>query len=423
MSNQKHSVVIIGGGTGGISAAALLRRKAPHLDIALIDPAEFHYYQPAWTLVGGGAYDAKKTERPLASLIPNGVKHIAQKVVKLLPEENQVELANGTTIAYDHLVVAAGIQINWGAIKGLEESLGKNGVTSNYSYQHAPYTWELVKNFKGGKALFTQPVGAVKCPGAPQKAVYLSADYFSKHGIQADVEFRSGGASIFGVPFYAKALNKVVAAYKVDARYGQSLVEVRGAEKIAVFEYVKDGEKVQEEVSYDLLHVVPPQSAPSFIKESPLADEAGWLEVDQHSLRHQRFANVFGLGDCTSSPNSKTAAAIKSQTPILVGNLLQAIAKEVTSHRYDGYAACPITTADGEVLLAEFTYGGKVAPTFRVDPRIPRAFYWWLKRSFIPVFYWQWLLKGRNIKPLHKHIEFSEELPAKVEALESAHQG
>lgn len=420
MSSQKHSVVIIGGGTGGISTAALLRRKAPNLDIALIDPAEFHYYQPAWTLVGGGAYDAKKTQRPLASLIPAGVKHIAQKVVKLLPEENQVELANGTTIAYDHLVVAAGIQINWGAIKGLEESLGKNGVTSNYSYQHAPYTWELVKNFKGGKALFTQPVGAVKCPGAPQKAVYLSAEHFIKNGVKADVEFRSGGGSIFGVAFYAKALNKVVASYNIDAKYGQSLIEVRGNEKIAVFEYERDGEKVQEEVAYDLLHVVPPQSAPSFIKESPLADEAGWLDVDKHSLRHTRFANVFGIGDCSNSPNSKTAAAIKSQTPIVVNNLLQAIAKEVVNHRYDGYAACPITTANGKVLLAEFTYGGEIAPTFRVDPRIPRGFYWWLKRSFIPAFYWNWLLKGHNIKPLHKHIEFSDELPAKVEALEPA---
>lgn len=420
MSSVKHTVIVIGGGTGGISTAALLRRKAPNLDIAIIDPAEFHYYQPAWTLVGGGAYDAEKTQRRLAGLVPVGVKHIAQKVAKLLPEANQVELANGTVVAYDYLVVAAGIQINWGAIKGLEQSLGQNGVTSNYSYQHAPYTWELVKNFKGGKAVFTQPVGAVKCPGAPQKAVYLSADYFKKQGIKADLQFRSGAASIFGVAFYAKALNKIVSSYGVDARYGHNLVEVRGQEKIAVFEYEQDGSKVQEEVAYELLHVVPPQSAPSFIKDSPLADAAGWLEVDKHSLRHTRYANVFGIGDCTSAPNSKTAAAIKSQAPVVVGNLLQAIAKEIVNHRYDGYAACPITTENGKVLLAEFTYGGEVAPTFRVDPRLPRGFYWWLKRSFIPAFYWHWLLKGRNIKPLHKHIQFSEELPAKVAALSPA---
>lgn len=422
MSNTKHAVVIIGGGTGGISTAALLRRKAPQLDITLIDPAEFHYYQPAWTLVGGGAYDAEKTERPLASVLPKGVKHIAQKVAVLNPDENQITLANGENVAYDYLVVAAGIQINWSAIKGLEESLGKNGVSSNYRYDLAPYTWKIVKNFKGGKAIFTQPAGAIKCPGAPQKALYLSGDYFNKQGIKADLEFRSGGASIFGVPFYAKALNKIVESYNTDAYYNQNLVEVRGNEKIAVFEHEVNGEKVQEEVAYDILHVVPPQSAPSFIKESSLANEGGWLDVDQYSLRHTRFANVFGIGDCTSSPNSKTAAAIKSQLPVVVGNLLQAIAKEVVSHRYDGYAACPITTENGKVLLAEFTYGGTTAPSFPVDPRIPRGFYWWLKRSFIPAFYWGWLLKGHNIRQTHKHHEFSEALPAKVEALGSAHQ-
>lgn len=406
MANQKHSVVIVGGGTAGISAAALLRRKAPHLDVAVVDAAQFHYYQPAWTLVGGGAFSAAKTQRLLKDVLPQGVTHIAQKVERLQPENNQLLLSDGSILEYDFLVVAAGIQINWNAIKGLAESLGKNGVTSNYSFEHAPYTWELVKNFKGGKAIFTQPAGAVKCPGAPQKALYLSADYFAKHQVQAELEFRSGAASIFGVPFYAAPLNQVIRDYGADARFEQNLVEVRGAENIAVFEYQQEGQTVQEEVKFDLLHVVPPQSAPKFIQESPLADAAGWLDVDQNTLRHKQFANVFGLGDCTNTPNSKTAAAIKSQTPVLVGNLLEAVRTAVPTHRYDGYAACPITTADGRVLMAEFTYGGTVAPTFRVDPRVSRAFYWWLKRSFIPAFYWHWLLKGRNIKPLHKPMKF-----------------
>lgn len=412
MSSQQHTVVIIGGGTGGISTAALLRRKSPQLDIALIDAAEYHYYQPAWTLVGGGAYAAEKTQRKLTDLLPKGVKHIAQRVTQLLPNENQIELADGTKVGYEQLVVAAGIQVNWGAIKGLEESLGRNGVSSNYRYDLAPYTWELVKNFAGGKAIFTQPAGAVKCPGAPQKALYLSADYFKKQGVKADVEFRSGAASIFGVPFYAKALNKIIASYHAATHYNQQLVEVRGEEKIAVFEHQADGETVREEVAYDLLHVVPPQGAPDFIANSPLAAaEGGWLDVDQSTLRHKKFANVFGIGDCTTTPNSKTAAAIKSQAPVLVGNLLQALASQGLEHSYDGYAACPITTENGKVLLAEFTYGGNVAPSFAADPRVPRGFYWWLKRSFIPAFYWHGLLKGRNITPRHKSREFSEELP------------
>ncbi|MEN9464699.1 MAG: hypothetical protein RL217_880 [Pseudomonadota bacterium] len=417
MSAAKHQLVIIGGGTGGISVAAKLRREQANLDITLIEPSEYHYYQPAWTLVGGGAYPAQATRRPFQDVLPKGVKHIAQTATELLPDSNQVKLANGDVIGYDYLVVAAGIQSNWSAIKGLEETLGKNGVTSNYHYQHAQYTWELVKNFKGGIAIFTQPVGAVKCPGAPQKALYLSADYWQDKGIKLDsLQFRSGGAGIFGVPFYAQALNQVIKAYQADTHYGQSLVEVRGAEKIAVFESSKDGEKIREEVAFDLLHVVPPQSAPSFIKNSPLANADGWLEVNQHSLRHTRYNNVFGLGDCTSSPNSKTCAAIKSQAPVLVKNLLSAIAKEETSAHYDGYAACPLTTSHGKVLLAEFTYGGVISTTLPLDSRIPRRFYWWLKRSFIPWFYWNLLLKGRNLPETHKARNFAAELSKPIEA-------
>src|SRR5690554_2320622 len=417
MSTQKHSVIIIGGGTAGISVAAKLRRQQANLDIAIIDPAEHHYYQPAWTLVGGGAYNAKDTERRLSQILPAGVQHIAQEVTALTPEKNQVTLANGDNIAYDYLVVAAGIQSNWGAIKGLQDTLGKNGVTSNYRYDLAPYTWELVKNFKGGNAIFTQPAGAVKCPGAPQKALYLSADYWRQQGVQVNsLQFRTGAPAVFGVPFYAKALNQIMASYEADARFTQTLVEVRGEEKIAVFETSKDGEKVREEVAFDLLHVVPPQSAPDFIRTSALANAEGWLDVNQQTLRHARYANVFGLGDCTSTPNSKTAAAIKSQVPVLVANLLSARAQQELAAQYDGYAACPLTTSRNKVLLAEFTYGGVISTTLPLDSRIPRRFYGWLKRSFLPWFYWHLLLKGRNLRETHQKREFAEQLPKAVKA-------
>lgn len=411
-SQRQHTVVIVGGGTGGVAVAALLLRKHPQLNVAVIDPAEHHFYQPAWTLVGGGAYRAEDTRRKLADVLPKGARHIAKKVTALLPDDKQVELEGGEKVSYDFLVVAAGIQINWGAIDGLEAALGKNGVTSNYRYDLASYTWDLVQNLKGGNAIFTQPAGAVKCPGAPQKALYLSADHFKRNGIKPDsVQFRSGGASVFGVAFYAKALDKVMEAYGADTHYGNNLVAVKGAEKIAVFER-KDGDAVvREEVPYELLHVVPPQGAPDFIKNSPLADAAGWLEVDKNSLRHTRYANVFGVGDCTSSPNSKTCAAIKAQTPVLVANLLAAIAGQQGAGQYDGYAACPLTTSRGKVLLAEFTFGGTVTPSFPVDPRVPRGAFWWLKRSFLPWFYWNLLLKGRQLPVTHKVRNFPEAVP------------
>ena len=411
---RKHAVAIIGAGAAGLTTAARLRRSQPDLDIAVIDPAEHHDYQPAWTLVGGGAYRAQDTRRPLRDCLPSGVQHIAQGVVQLLPDQNRLVLADGSQVAYDFLVVAAGIQINWDAIDGLVQALGKNGVTSNYRYDLAPYTWELVQQFKGGMAIFTQPAGAVKCPGAPQKALYLAADHFRRHGVTpASLQFRTAAPTVFGVPFYAQALDKVMASYDAMARYGQNLVQVRGQDKIAVFESVVDGQTVREEVGYDLLHVVPPQSAPDFIRQSALADANGWLDVDKHTLRHLRYPNVFGLGDCTSTPNSKTVAAIKSQAPVLVCNLLSALRGKASEQVYDGYAACPLTTSKGKVLLAEFTYGGTVAPSLPLDPRVPRRLYWDLKRSFLPWFYWNLLLKGRELPVVsHKAREFAPTLPS-----------
>lgn len=349
--------------------------------------------------------------------MPAGAKHIAQAVTQLHPEENQIELANGERVGYDFLVVAAGIQLNWAAIKGLPEALGKNGVTSNYRYDLAPYTWELVQKFQGGNAVFTQPVGAIKCAGAPQKALYLSANYWRDKGVKAQsIQFRNGGAVLFSVPFYAKALSRIVDSYGAKAHLGDALVEVRGDEKIAVFERSQNGEKIREEVAYDLLHVVPPQSAPDFIRQSSLANADGWVDVNQNSLRHVRHNNVFSLGDCSSLPTSKTAAAVKAQLPVLVNNVLAALQGAETAASYNGYTACPVTTSHGKVMLAEFTYAGTVATTLPIDSRIPRRFYWWLKSSFLPWFYWNFLLKGRHVPDLAKERHFPEALPSPIEA-------
>ena len=410
----KPAVVVIGGGTGGMAVAACLRHASRDLDITVVDPAPFHHYQPAWTLVGGGAYRAEDARRPLRDCLPAGVRHVAQAVVALRPEEWRVELAEGSSLEYDFLVVAAGIQLDWDAIEGLPEALGRDGVTSNYRYDLAPYTWELVRSLKEGDAVFTRPAGAVKCPGAPLQALYLAADHFRRSGVPVRTQFWSAGASSFNIPFFARALDQVLDSYGAGAHYGQALVQVRAAERIAVFESWTGGERIREEVRYGMLHVVPPQSAPDFIRRSALADEAGWLAVDPRTLRHVRHANVFGLGDCTSTPNGKTATAIKGQVPVVVGNLLRALQGRESSESYDGYAACPLATSRGKVLLAESVYGGAVAPSFPLDPRVPRRFYGWLKRSCLPWFYWNVLIRGRGLPAVHAVRGFPAETPASI---------
>lgn len=408
---SRHVVVIVGGGAAGLTVAALLKAAQADLDIAVIEPSEHHYYQPAWTLVGGGAYAIEKTRHDTARHMPAGVTWIRERAAGFDPEHNRVELASGARVEYRYLVVAAGLQLDWGRIEGLEATLGKNGVTSNYRYDLAPYTWECIRNLRGGQALFTQPVMPIKCAGAPQKILYLAADHCRRERVDTRMHFFTPGPAMFGIPFYARALDEVVAHYGIQPHFSNNLVAVDGAARRATFEVTSGDSKQRIEQPFDLLHVVPPQSAPDFIKASPLADASGWVSVDKYSLRHTRFENVFGLGDCTTTPNSKTAAAVRSQAPVAVANLLQLLHGKGETKSYDGYASCPLTTSKGKIMLAEFLYDGVVAPSFPLDPRIPRRMYWWLKKYYLPFLYWR-MLGGALGLDWHARREFPEVVPA-----------
>jgi sulfide:quinone oxidoreductase len=400
-----HQVLIVGGGAAGIAVSALLRRRAPSADVGIIEPSPEHYYQPAFTLVGAGVYPLARTKRPEESLIPPGVRWIRDAAQTFEPEKNVVRLKNSDAVSYDYLVVCTGLKLDWSKVAGLTETLGKNGVCSNYSPAHVTYTWDCLKNLKAGsRAVFTQPPLPFKCPGAPQKIVYLTADHLRRQGILKDctLAYYVHAPVIFGVPFFARELVKVAARYGVNVHYQHNLVAVDGAAKTATFEALGDqnkGERIT--VPFDMLHVSPPQSSPEEIKSSPLANAAGWVEVNQNSLQHVRYPNVFALGDVASTPNSKTAAAVRKQAPVVVGNVLRMMGKAAVEGGYDGYASCPLTTAFGKAIMAEFIYGGKVTPTLPLNPAKERWFGWWIKMSFLPQLYWNYMLKGHVAFPKH----------------------
>jgi len=394
-----HSqIVIIGGGNAGISVAAQLLLKNKSLDITIVDPAEHHYYQPAWTLVGGGTFDISKTKRKEASVIPNGAKWIQQKVTQFMPDANQVLLDNGTSLSYDYLVVAPGIQLNWHEIEGLQETLGKNGVCSNYSFESAPYTYEAIRNFKGGKAIFHNPHTPVKCGGAPHKIMYLAADYWRKNGVlnTAEIQYWSGAAKLFAVPKYEKTLLEVVARGHMQLNFNVKLLKVDGTAKMATFIGIGDGNRDERfEVPFDIIHVTPPQSAPDFVRNSPLANSAGWVEVDKHTLRHPRYPSVFSLGDASGLPTSKTGAAIRKQAPVVVANLLSLIAGKPLSASYSGYTSCPLVTGYGKLVLAEFDYNNEPMETFPFDQSKERWSMYQLKKQVLPWMYWNKILTGK----------------------------
>jgi len=401
MKHSHYNVVIVGGGAAGTSLANDLKKQSSALSIALIEPSAVHYYQPAFTLVGAGAFKFENTSREQKDLLPDGVTWHQHFASSFSPDENKVYLDTGCEINYDYLVVCPGLQLDFKKIKGLEGTLGQNGVCCNYSPKHVEYTWKTIQKTTSGNALFTQPPMPIKCAGAPQKAMYLAADYFRKNGYlsRMNVEFFNAGPALFGVPFFAKALEKVIAGYGIKTNYSCNLVEIDGPAKKATFE-IKDSEGNTKLIdkSFDMIHVTPPQSSPDFIKESPLSNEAGWLDVDPESLLHNKYKNIFGLGDVIGTTNAKTAAAVRKQVPVVADNLLSLMSGVQVQAKYTGYGSCPLTTSLSSVMLAEFSYGGEVTPSFpMLDPRKNRYIWWLGKKIGLPFLYWKIMLKGRRI--------------------------
>lgn len=400
----RHTIVIIGGGTAGITVAARLAR-AGEGDIAIIEPSEKHYYQPLWTLVGGGVVAAEESERPEADYIPDGVRWIKEHAEEIDPKARTVTTRSGGRVGYDFLVVAPGMQVDWDKIKGLREALETESVSSNYAYHLAPKTWRMIEGFRGGTALFTHPSGPIKCAGAPQKIMYLAADHFRRTGLadRARVVFGSGAKAIFGVAEFRRVLEEVVARYHIDARYQRNLVEVRPDQKEAIFEIVGDAGDAgapRETIPYDILHAVPPQSAPDFIKRSPVAfqegPDKGFAKADKYTLQSPDYPNVFAIGDASSLPTSRTGAAIRREAPVLVENLLAVMRGKEPAARYDGYASCPLVTSYESLLLAEFDYEGKPAPSIPlIDTQKERYDMYLLKRYGLPWLYWNLMLRGR----------------------------
>lgn len=416
--SSHHQVLVIGGGTAGIMVSAQLKRAKKDLDIAIVEPANTHYYQPAWTLVGANTYSYAKTARPMKELIPAGVKWIKESANEFKPEENILFTSEGNSISYDFLVVAPGIKIDTSLIEGLTEALDRDVVCSNYT--DPLHTRNVLNNFKGGNAIFTQPTTPIKCGGAPQKTCYLAADHFRKQGIldNTNVVFATPGTVIFGVPSIAKTLMKVIHRYGIHFKPFYAPVKIDANNREVTFKsvnpeenncIVNEGNVLQERTEgtystvmpYDMLHLAPPQTAPDFVRNSALANEAGWLDVNIETLQHVNHQNIFGLGDAAGLPTAKTGAAIRKQAPIVVANILKLMeANSITDMRYNGYSSCPLVTGYGKMVLAEFDYKNNFIP----DPQLKKMLVfdsskehwrlWMLKKYMLPYLYWNKMMKG-----------------------------
>ncbi len=417
--SKHYNVVVIGAGTGGIMTAAQIKNQKRDASIAIIDPAETHFYQPAWTLVGAGAYDYNKTGRPMSSVIPKGCDWVKDAVTTIDADNNKVNTASSGELSYDILVAAPGIQIDVDGIPGLKEGLEAGVVCSNYT--DPKKTWELVQNFKGGNAIFTQPTTPIKCGGAPQKIMYLADDHWAKTGVKKDtnVVFATPGSVIFGVPDFAKTLTKVLERKNIHFKPFYAISKIDVANKEVHFSNAKpesngciinEGEGLSERVEgdstyvlpFDFLHLAPPQSAPDFIKNSPLSNgtPGGWIDVDINTLQHNKYPNVFAVGDAAALPTAKTGAAIRKQAPVVAGNVVAMLnSNKITDAQYEGYSSCPLVTGYGKMVLAEFKYNNvRDSDPFLskfVDTTKENYSMWILKKFGLPYLYWNRMMKGK----------------------------
>ena len=393
-------VLVIGGGSAGLAVTASILRRRPESSVAIIEPQGRHFYQPDWTLVAGGLCAQSTTERPMARCLPARAQWIRAGAAAFDPLRNVVILQDGERIGYRMLVVCPGIQLNWHAIEGLSETLGRNGVTSNYQPGLACYTWDLVRDLARGVALFTQPPLPFKCPAAPQKTAYLSCDLWRRWGrlSHIDVKLNAATPALFSVPQFVPVLMSYVRRYNIALSLNTTLKAIDGPARKAWFEVRnEDGLTSSVVERFDMIHVVPPQSAPDFVRRSPLAASEGWVDVDPATLRHRRYDNVFGLGDACSAPCSKTVAAVRKQAPVVAANIVAAMANKPPPAAYNGYGGCPIVVERGKVVMPEFGYGGKLMPTFPIDPLKPRRSLWLMKRYVLPFVYWHLMLNGHEL--------------------------
>lgn len=399
MATGKHQIVIVGGGTAGITVAARLRRKG-YTDVAVIEPSDAHYYQPLWTLVGGGQAKASTTVRPEAKVMPKGTTWIRKAAASFDPDNNVVTCSDASSYEYDVLVVCPGIQLDWDKTEGLESTLGKNGVSSNYRFDLAPKTWEFIRNTRSGTAVFTMPSGAIKCGGAPQKIAYLAADHWRREGVldKIDVHLVMPSPRIFGIPEIADSLDKILADYGIQLHVQSEVTGVDpDGRKVTVKAVGEHGSDTT--LPYDVLHVVPHQSAPDWVKSSPLStgEGPGYVSVDKFTLQHTSYPNVFSLGDVGSMPASKTGAAVRKQAPVVAENVDAFLKNQELGGEYHGYSSCPIVVSNKAMLLAEFDYDLKMTPSFpgwMFDPAKPHRVYWYLKKYGLPALYWNGMLKG-----------------------------
>jgi len=426
-SDAKGRIVIVGGGAGAIMAMAQLRSALSNPDIIIIAPNEIHLYQPGQVFIAAEVYEPDDIVMSNNDFIPDDVKWIKDEAKGFDPDNNKVILRSGEEVSYDYLVVATGIQYHYEWIEGLtKEDIGTNGISSVYlndlekgTAEGGTITHQWFKDLKEAskkegkkpRAIYTQPATPIKCGGAPQKILYLSADYLKQDDLNAEFIFTTSSGRLFGFENVAAELQKAQDSYEgMSTKFKHNLKAIDVKNKVATFdhtyeiqgEYDEDLEEYDmiekhEEVKleYDFIHIVPPMGPVDAVINSPLGwqkgNAKGWLEVDKETLQHRRYDNIFGIGDVCGIPLCKTGGSARHQAPVVTANLIATMEKKEMKEKFDGYTVCPLKPGYGKIIMAEFNYNGP-------SPSLP---FW--KDISVPRTSW-WIFDVYLLKPMYQHL-------------------
>ena len=398
-------IVIIGAGAAGLSIASRLQRSLSGARITLVGARQPHFYQPGFTLVASGLWPQQNVVTHTRQWVPSGVDWIEADATGFAPDNKSVSLTNGDTLNYDLLVVATGCQLNYSDIGGMSsELIGRNGIGSVYAGPEAATATSTAIDAlirKGeGRAIFTLPHTALKCAGAPLKMTFTTLSRLEDSGRRDNFQvdfFTPFEQKVFSVPVYNDFVLNRWQEQQVRLQDQRRLTAIDADTRTALFSHA-NGTTEREE--YDFIHVVPPMSAPDSVRQSELAWQEGawaheWLEVDQYTLQHRRYPEVFGIGDVIGTPFGKTAASVKKQAPVLEENILSYLAGQPLQARYNGYTSCPLITSIGRAVLAEFGYGGELMPSFPfISPTEESWAVWVMKEKMLQPAYYA-MLNGR----------------------------
>ncbi len=369
----------------------------------MVEPSSRHLYQPLFSHIAGGTAEASEAIRPQASVIPRGVTWVRDAVVDIDAGQNTIHLASGGQIRYDQLVVCPGIQKDWDAVPGLADAMASKYGASNYEIELAPKAWELLRNLRRGTVVFNLPPGPLTCGGAAQKPMYLACDYWAQQGVLEDIRVMLivPTPTVFAEAVANEELNRKIAEYGIEVRHNSEITAVDAVERTVTVQDLGAGSGVggSETLTYDVLHAVPPQSAPDWLKATNLSkpgDPAGFVEVDPETLRSIRYPAVWSLGDAAATLNSKSGAALRQQTQVVAKNLMAVLKGKSVNAKYNNYSACPFTVSRSTVVFSEFDdqYRAKPSIPWKGIMREHRATFV-LERRILPRVYWNLILKGR----------------------------